>query len=167
MSLTDLDVLATNPAGSKYFLVGDVGGTNTRMMLKTVTGEIIKRIDTKTSEFSNFAGLLTYFLEDVPQKPSKIYAAVCFASKIRHNKTVTNANYTWPLTDGDKIKEQFGFKEMVLLNDFEGCGYSVPILDQGLIIPLTSTELPTLIGNFKVMLVGPGTGLGVCLLSQK
>lgn len=167
MSHTDLDVLATNPAGSKYFLVGDVGGTNTRMMLKTATGDIIKRIDTQTTEFSSFAGLLTYFLEDVVQKPPIIYAAVCFASKILHNRTVTNANYSWPLTDGDKIKEQFGFKEMVLLNDFEGCGYSVPILDKSLINPLTGTDLPELKNNFKVMLVGPGTGLGVCLLSQK
>lgn len=167
MSHTDLDVIATNPAGSKYFLVGDVGGTNTRMMLKTASGDIIKRIDTQTSDFSNFAGLLHFFLEDVEVKPPKIYAAVCFASKILHNKTVTNANYTWPLTDGDKIKEQFGFKEMVLLNDFEGCGYSVPILDKGLMISLTGTPLPNLKGNFKVMLVGPGTGLGVCLLSQK
>ena len=168
MSHTDLDVLATNPAGSKYFLVGDVGGTNTRMMLKTITGEVIKRVDTSTSKFTDFASLLNFFLEDVAQKPPKIYAAVCFASKILHNKTVTNANYSWPSTDGDKIKEQFGFKEMVLLNDFEGCGYSVPILEREKIMPLTAgTELPALKGNFKVMLVGPGTGLGVCLLSQK
>jgi glucokinase len=168
MSHTDLDVLAVNPAGSKYFLVGDVGGTNTRMMLKTANGDIIKRVDSKTSNFTDFAAVLNFFLEDVSQKPPKIYAAVCFASKILHNKTVTNANYSWPSTDGDQIKEQFGFKEMVLLNDFEGCGYSVPILDREQIIALTAgTELPALKGNFKVMLVGPGTGLGVCLLSQK
>jgi glucokinase len=167
MSLTDFDVLASSPAGAKYFLVGDVGGTNSRLMLKTATGEIIKRIDTQTSNFSNFAGLLNFFLEGVDQSPPKIYGAVCFASKILHNKTVTNANYKWEPTDGDQIKAQFGFKEMVLLNDFEGCGYSVPILDQSLIIPLTGTPLTSLKGNFKVMLVGPGTGLGVCLLSQK
>lgn len=167
MSQTDLDVFAASPAGSKYFLVGDIGGTNTRIMLKTSTGEVIKRIDAQTFEFTNFSGLLKYFLEDIAHKPERLYCAFCFASKILHNKTVTSANYTWAPTDGDKIKEKFGFKEMVLLNDFEGCGYSVPILDHSLIVPLRGQALPNLHGNFKVMLVGPGTGLGVCLLSQK
>ena len=167
MSQTDLDVVASSPAGSKYFLVGDIGGTNTRLMLKESSGKVLKRIDGSTQDFTSFSGLLTWFLADVEIKPPKIYGAVCFASKILHNKTVTSANYAWEQSDGNKIKEQFGFKEMVLLNDFEGCGYSMPILDHNLMRSLKGTPLPSLKGNYKVMLVGPGTGLGVCLLSQK
>lgn len=167
MSHTDLDFNATSPAGTQYFLVGDIGGTNTRLELKSASGEVIKRLDANTAEFKSFNELLTQFLKDVDTQPDKIFGAVCFASKISHNKTVTNANYQWAPTDGDKIKEQFGFKEMVLLNDFEACGYSVPILDKSKLLSLKSNESPDLAGNFKVMLVGPGTGLGVCLLSQK
>ena len=167
MSQTELDVIASSPEGTIYFLVADVGGTNSRIMLKTVKGEVIKRMDSLTSAFKSFAELLVSFMDGIGQTPDKIYGAVCFASKIMHNKTVTNANYTWEATDGNVIKEQFGFKEMVLLNDFEGCGYAMPILDHELVVPLTMVETPVLNGNYKVMLVGPGTGLGVCLLSQK
>lgn len=120
-----------------------------------------------TADFTSFAELLTSFFNGLDVETSKVYCAVCFASKILQNKTVTNANYKWEQTDGNSIRDKFGFKEMVLLNDFEACGYSMPILDKESIVSLKEGNLPSFSGNLKVMLVGPGTGLGVCLLSQK
>lgn len=155
------------PVDWQYFLVGDIGGTNSRLEIIDASSTLIKRLDVLTADYHSFGELLTHFLQGLKIEPSNIFGACCFASKILHNKTVTNANYKWEPTDGNAIKEKFGFKEMVLLNDFEGCGYSVPILDQRLIIPLTPSQLPSFHGNYKIMLVGPGTGLGVCLLSQK
>ena len=120
-----------------------------------------------TADFSSFAELLNIFFQGLDVESSKVYGAVCFASKILHNKTVTNANYKWEQTDGNAISDKFGFKEMVLLNDFEACGYSMPILDKDSIVSLKGGNPPSFSGNLKVLLVGPGTGLGVCLLSQK
>jgi glucokinase len=167
MSHTDLGIEASSPAGSKYFLIGDIGGTNSRMELKDSNRQVIKRLDTNTAHFTSFAELLTHFFEGLNVEKGKVFGSVSFASKISHNKTITNANYSWAPTDGNLIKEQFGFKDMVLLNDFEACGYSVPILDITKIVPLTGGHLPSFTGNLKLMLIGPGTGLGVCLLSQK
>lgn len=167
MSRTDLGTEASNPAGSQYYLVGDVGGTNSRLELTDSSRKVIKRIDVLTENFGSFAELLTTFLLGVELEVKKVFGSVCFASKILHNKTVTNANYKWEPTDGNAIREKFGFKEMILLNDFEACGFSVPILDKSMMVPLKQSILPSFSGNLKVMLVGPGTGLGVCLLSQK
>lgn len=167
MSQTDIDITPTSPCGSQYFLVGDIGGTNARLELINACGEVVKKLVAKTADFHSFAELLTHFMEGIKGNPEHIYGSVCFASKILHNKTVTNANYKWDPTDGEYIKNHFGLKEMILLNDFEACGYSVPILDKSHLMPLTGNQMPNLSGNFKVMLVGPGTGLGVCLLSQK
>ena len=167
MAHTDLGVDATCPIDWQYFLVGDIGGTNSRLELIDASSTLIKRLDVLTADYHSFSELLTHFLQGLKMEPSKIFGAVSFASKILQNKTVTNANYKWESTDGNAIKEKFGLKEMVLLNDFEACGYSVPILDKSKIIPLTNQAVPAFDGNFKIMLVGPGTGLGVCLLSQK
>jgi glucokinase len=167
MSHTDIGIEATSPAGSKYFLVGDIGGTNSRLELNDANRQVIKRLDTSTASFTSFAELLTHFFQGLNVEKGNMFGSVSFASKILHNKTVTNANYRWEQTDGNLIKQQFGLKEMVLLNDFEACGYSVPILDSSKVISLKGVDLPSFAGNLKLMLVGPGTGLGVCLLSKK
>lgn len=167
MSHTDLGTDATCPVDWEYFLVGDIGGTNSRLEIIDASSTLIKRLDVLTADYHSFAELLTHFLQGLKIEPHHIFGAVCFASKILQNKTVTNANYKWEQTDGDAIKHKFGLKGMVLLNDFEACGYAVPILDKKQIISLTNQEIPSFTGNLKIMLVGPGTGLGVCLLSQK
>lgn len=167
MSHTDLGVDATCPIDWQFFLVGDIGGTNSRLEIIDAGSNLIKRLDVLTADYHSFTELLTHFLQGLKITPNNIFGAVAFASKILQNKTVTNANYKWEQTDGNAIREHFGFKEMVLLNDFEACGYAVPILDKSKIISLTSHEQPDFHSNLKIMLVGPGTGLGVCLLSQK
>lgn len=150
-----------------FFLIGDIGGTNLRVELRNKNNEVVKRVVVKTADFKSMSEFFHSFFKDLEVKPTQVYGAISIASKILNNKAVTNANYNWELADGTAIKQEFGFKEMILLNDFEACGYSVPLFDQQDLITLKGSKVIDMSKDYKVMLVGPGTGLGVCLLSFK
>jgi glucokinase len=152
-----------------FFLIGDIGGTNLRVELRDKSNTVIKKVVVKTADYKNMSEFLHAFFKDLDVKYHQVYGAISIASKILNNKVVTNANYNWELADGDAIKKEFGFREMILLNDFEACGYSLPLINQHEVVILKGTHVPELDKDkdHKVMLVGPGTGLGVCLLSHK
>lgn len=162
-SMTDIQV---NPSET-YFLIGDIGGTNLRVELRDKHNTVIKKVVVKTAEYKNMSEFFHSFFKELAVKPTQVYGAISIASKILNNRAVTNANYNWELADGTVIKHEFGFKEMILLNDFEACGYSLPLLNQKDVIVLKGTHAPDMHKDYKVLLVGPGTGLGVCLLSHK
>lgn len=60
-----------------------------------------------------------------------------------------------------------GFRDLILLNDFEANGFAVPVLNPANIIMLKGEKIPTFKENFKILLVGPGTGLGVCMVHHR
>lgn len=161
--MTDMHVSPSEP----YFLIGDIGGTNLRVELRDKNNHIVKKIVVKTAEYHSMSEFFHAFFKDLAVKPQQVCGAISIASKILNNKAVTNANYTWELADGNAIREEFSFKEMILLNDFEACGYSLPLLIQKDLVVLKGDHRPDLHKDYKVLLVGPGTGLGVCLLSHK
>ncbi len=151
-----------------FYLVVDVGGTNLRSKLKNAEGVTQKKFYTKTSDHKSFDDFVHALFSQVEIKTDQVLVAVSIASKIQDNVAITQANFSWEeKADGNKIKEKFNFKELVLLNDFESCGYSVPIMDQSLFVPIKGSAHPDFNKDFKVLLVGPGTGLGVCLVSKR
>lgn len=78
------------------------------------------------------------------------------------------ANYKWDVAPcGRDIKHEFGMKAMILLNDFEACGYAVPIINNKETIILKGDTVSDLSGDGRFLLVGPGTGLGVCLYTSR
>lgn len=154
------------PVEPVYFLVGDIGGTNLRLELKDATNASVKKLLVKTADFKDFAACLEEFFKDVAIKPTSVRGAISIASKILDNKAVTHANYNWPLADGNQLREQFGFIDLVLLNDFEAHGYAVPGLAPEKLVALKGSA-PDMNKDTRIMVVGPGTGLGVCLFHKK
>ncbi len=57
-------------------------------------------------------------------------------------------------------------KDLILLNDFESCAFSLPTLDSESYIPLVAKEKAINLNkdNFRCLLVGPGTGYGMSLV---
>lgn len=149
-----------------YFLVGDIGGTNLRLELKDVHNASIKKTHVKTADFKDFAACLEDFFKNIEIKPTSVRCAISIASKILDNKAITHANYNWPLADGNQLREQFGFIDLVLLNDFEAHGYAVPGLKHDRLVALKGV-VPDFSKDCRIMVVGPGTGLGVCLFHKK
>lgn len=149
-----------------HFLVGDIGGTNLRLELKDAQNTTVKKLLVKTADFADFSACLVDFFKDIPIKPGNVRGAISIASKILDNKAVTNANYNWPLADGNQLREEFGFIDLVLLNDFEAHGYAVPGLNPEQLVALKG-KTPDINKDCRIMVVGPGTGLGVCLFYKK
>ena len=149
-------------------MIGDIGGTNLRIELLANDGSVIKKTVVATNDYHSLSQFLKEFFQGCDVSPTNVYGAVSVASKILKNKAVTMANYKWTVApDGHAIKEEFGMKAMILLNDFEACGYAVPIINLKEVIILKGQKLPELSGDCKALLVGPGTGLGVCLFASR
>ena len=151
----------------RYYLVGDIGGTNLRMQLRNGKNEVIKQLKHKTNDYKSIYEFLDIFFQDTQVKPDQVSAAVCIASKIHDNVAVTHANFNWEDTNGHTVKEKFKFIDFQLLNDFEACGYSMPVLEKKLFILFNGHQTPNFEKDFKLLLVGPGTGLGVCLVQRR
>lgn len=158
---------AASVSDAKYFMTGDIGGTNVRLELKERNGKLIKKVLDYVVNFPSFSDCITKFFTNVEGdvKPNQVFAAISIAAMVRDNKAMTSMDWGYP--DGNKLKEEFHFKELILLNDFAACGYALPLIDPSTMTILKGTAPPDLSKELKMLIVGPGTGLGVCLLHQR
>lgn len=133
-----LPPIRVDPSGAPigYFLVGDIGGTNTRLdLVLPSNGMVLHRLRRKTADFKNLSSLLKTFFSEISSKQStlqsrsleediteqekilkdskdmsekNITASICMASKIIGNTAVTAANFSWELPKGNLVKTEFG-----------------------------------------------------------
>jgi len=168
-------MLAGNPVRSSakpqpYYLLADCGGTFLRLELRTRQNKILHRTDRRTAEFASLSDALKDFFSNFNVDHKDILMCVSIAAKVLDNKVVAQSNIPWPMADGNQLKEEFGFKESVLLNDFEACAFSVPTLDFSSIATIKGEGQNPFekSGRIKKMLlVGPGTGYGISMIVQQ
>ena len=70
------------------------------------------------------------------------------------------ANTEWPKVDANALSEEYGFK-IILINDFQAVAYGILGLNQNDLIPMNK-GVPA--PSEPIIVLGPGTGLGVCRL---
>lgn len=138
-----------------FFLVGDIGGTKTRLAVIEVNGTqaLIKRDVTYPSrDYAVFEDLLGDFLTgaDIPR-----HAAFGIAGPVR-GRVVQATNLSWHI-DADVLQRQFGLVHCTLLNDLEATAYGLPALGADDVLTLQS-GIPNASGNAAV--IAAGTGLG-------
>lgn len=142
-------------------LVADIGGTNSIFALIDSNMEILFQKEYKTLEKAAFDDLIKEFLGLNEVKKFKIQETCIAASgDVSSDRTsVQLTNVPWTLNSLD-IKK-YGFKRVLLINDFEAIGYAYDMLKQSQYVELTS------IGRNPagtVAIIGAGTGLGVSIL---
>jgi len=149
-----------------YATVADVGGTNARFQFLSFTKTsieptIIKSFNYQTNDFPSLKEVMADFLKEYldTDKHPKI-AAISIAGAVLNNKTQL-ANATWPLIDGNQIAKDLKIPHFVMLNDFVAIGLSLLKLPKEEII--TIIDAPKITGE-PMGVVGPGTGLGECML---
>lgn len=136
-------------------LVGDIGGTNTRLALYAPESGSLHQVRNYTNrDYSRLEDILDAWLQDWKgQRPT----ACCLAVAAPPFKdTVSMLNMDWSFSVSG-VKRQFGFTSMRCINDFQGNAFALPHLQ--------SADLHTLrTGGAtdcrKLATVGPGTGLG-------
>ena len=161
----------TQPLASKgTVLVGDVGGTNTRLQLYSLDagavqyargrapGALLYEKQYLNGDFSSFDAVVAAFMQAA--KASVPPASACFAvaGPVESNR-VSFTNRDWVI-DGAALEKSLGIAKVRLINDFVANGYGLLTLDEG-------KECVTLQGAPKVAgapiaCIGAGTGLGEC-----
>lgn len=139
-------------------LIGDIGGTNARFALVDAAGAIT---NLRRGAVAAFAGLndaiFRLALKDAPERPRTAVLAV--AGPVSGGRaTLTNSGWR---ADMGELADLFGFREVVLVNDWIATALALPSLDAGKMGLIGDTP----IGAGTRIAFGPGTGLGVAALT--
>lgn len=138
-----------------YVLVADVGGTNARLALCDIaTGSLSNQVTYPTEQFSSLELTVEDYLKHQEQKIDK--ACIAIACPVAGDVIrMTNHNWSFSIS---AFKEQLGFSQLEVINDFHAAAMAVPILgknDRAVV-----SDYPA--DNSKpVSVLGAGTGLGV------
>jgi glucokinase len=143
-------------------LVGDLGGTHTRLALAELDGnrvDLARVMRYRNSEHANLDAILASFLADSAQ-----CAACCLAVAGPTDGTrVRFTNLDWEI-ETDHLAERFGFARCSLINDFSAVGWGLNTLTPA---ALATLQIGQPIAGAAAVALGAGTGLGVSLCAWR
>lgn len=176
---------------SILLLAGDIGGTNTRLLLKQEESkEPIHQNEFTNSKYPDLLPIVQAFLEEAAKNPqlngNSTPQKACFAvaglvDKKKNTCTLTNLNWT---LDGNKLATDLDIEKVQLINDFEAVGYGVlqlPKSEQDIEVLPTDKETKEKAKNESeekdkpkkhtplppIGVIGAGTGLGEAFILKK
>ena len=136
-------------------LLGDIGGTNARFAILE-KGEIGHAKTLSVTAHDTAIDAIAAYLSGLPQGQGPSGAALACAGPIEGG-SVAMTNSPWRL-ETTEIERHFGFARVLLANDFAAQAWAVPRLGSATRHAIgggvAKAEQP-------VMVLGPGTGLGV------
>ncbi|WP_455380505.1 glucokinase [Acidihalobacter prosperus] len=148
-------------------LAADIGGTKTFLKLARYTHHGIEDLHQarfSSADYEHFPLMVSDFLARVPSGPHHVSAA-CFAlagpiqTKGDHQQAQLT-NLPWQL-DSLALEESLNIPEVRLINDFAAIGHALPVLPATSLITLQEGQPQSAAPQ---LVVGAGTGLGVCTL---
>ncbi len=150
----------------KPLLIGDIGGTNARFaLLDPKRPGFQSAMTLQCADFASADDAIRHYLSSLSAQDPQVICLAVAGPVVRNTVNVTNNH--WRL-DGKEIAGDFGIEAVRLLNDFEAVAYSIPQLGSGgaqvIGLPI---QRPVLDDDFKVAIVGPGTGLGTAGLIRR
>lgn len=150
----------TSAAGTPAYLVGDIGGTNSRLALcDPATGQLSHQARLRNDDFDSFEAALSHYLEHEAKGAG--ISSCCFA--IAGPASVTAARLTnrdWHIRR-DWICTQTGAGAVTLINDLTALGYAVPSIDAAGFEEIRP-RAPGAVRNGQSLVIGLGTGCNVC-----
>ena len=151
-------------------IAGDIGGTKTLLQyvdldLATSKYQVLFEKRYASGEFSAFNLILDDFVETL-RSQSQINidsTKACFAiagpiNKDGKKQTAKVTNLTWTL-DNQELKSSFSFASVELINDFEAIAHGLATLQSSDLVSLQQGHRKQ---NAPKLILGAGTGLGVC-----
>ena len=143
-------------------LAGDIGGTNTSLLLSEHSNSDIQTIYKRiysSKDYADFYLILEDFLKS-SNLGSPINAA-CFAvAGPIQNNVVQVTNLPWLIKKYEIIK-RFNIRAVKLINDFQAVGYGLATLDDKDLKTLQAGKPDS---EGPKLLVGAGTGLGIGII---
>lgn len=140
-------------------LLADIGGTNARFgLLADPAAEIAVIGVVQTADHAGFEAAARHVLANRSERPRSILLA--FAGPITDGPmALTNCPWT---IDPASIVRHLRADRVVCLNDFEALSFCLPYLPTASVTPVGPLAAP---GAGSKVVLGPGTGLGVCGLA--
>ncbi|MGY0219521.1 glucokinase [Endozoicomonadaceae bacterium StTr2] len=143
-------------------LVGDIGGTHSRLALAAIGPEKAVELENiwirPTRNFASFQALLQSYQSEqnlvLPDNAVFGVAGPVFGDEI------TLSNLPWPISIS-RTQKQFGFNQLRMENDFTTLAASLPLLKATDTIGIKSGIQKPLAPR---VVLGPGTGLGAAAL---
>lgn len=153
----------------KIILAGDIGGTNTRLLLAQINNHNTKKpklieiskAKYKNKDFPKFEDIINEFINQNNAIPIDSIKASCFAvAGPIINQKVKLTNLPWSIS-AKRLKKNTNLKNILLINDFTAIGYGIPNLEPKDYMVLQNA--PKKITS-PIAYLGAGTGLGVGLM---
>ncbi|MEP2717082.1 ROK family protein [Pseudophaeobacter sp.] len=145
------------------YLIGDIGGTNTRLALADASGlQGASLRHFENARFASFYDVLTQYLTsfDAPRITSTCLA---IAGPV-HETPPRLTNLNWEFDEGP-IKEMTGAQSLVLVNDLAALSHALPELSQSQSLTRLGGPQPVAASG-QSLVVGIGTGFNVSLSKQ-
>jgi glucokinase len=144
-------------AAARPVLAGDIGGTNTRLILGARAGRGVKILDERvypSRESRDLEGIVRRFVEETGAAE---IASACFgiAGPVREG-VVRTTNLPW-IVDASKIARDLAIRTVQLINDLEATAYGIAELGVADLAELAPGR-PAATGNAAI--IAAGTGLG-------
>lgn len=138
------------------YLAADIGGTYARFSLLDQSWKRVGQLTLLVSDFAELADAIQAVL-DAPGATRQVEAAVFAVAGPVGEDIVRMSNSNWQVCR-ETLKQKFGWRELLLINDFEAAAYGVC---------QANTRHRQIGGpeqaarSFPLAVIGPGTGLGV------
>ena len=147
-------------AAGEAVLLGDVGATNARFAVHF--DEMLGPIEwIEVADHPTFDGALKHFLQSHGRDHRIAHALLAIAGPVKDDRCeFTNCPWT---VDSRDLRNQFGFRSVQLVNDFEATALSLPHLAKQ---DLRSIGEGRGVLGAPMVVLGPGSGLGVAGLVQ-
>ena len=141
-------------------LLGDIGGTNARFALQQ-RGRAPERIAVlPTGDFTNLADAARAYLAAIDRAPEVRDAAVCVAGPVLGDAfALTNNNWEFSI---EETRQSLDLRQLRVVNDFAAVALAVPHLDRARLVPVGGVPDSK---RAPIVVMGAGTGLGVCGLT--
>jgi len=142
-------------------LVGDIGGTSTRLALATLTEENTVTLSDERRYDSSVSTDLDSFVRDylagIDAKVAR--ASLAIAGPVENNRCQTT-NLPW-MVDGDALGKALGIDSVTLLNDFAAAAWGTLVVAEEDTVVLQDGRLDA---SAPRVVIGAGTGLGEALV---
>jgi glucokinase len=139
-------------------LIADIGGTNARFAVaKNGQYSQVKRVE--VDHYVGIQAAVREYLKELPGDLRPTIGVIDIAGPVSGDRVkLTNQNWSFSTA---ALKDELGFTQLVVVNDFVGAAMAVPFLPQAELYLVGSAQ-PSAHGAIGV--VGPGTGLGMSTL---
>ncbi len=147
-----------------YTLLGDIGGTKSLLELYVEQDGVMRGVHEglyRSGSFTSFDALLDQLFVDAGISATNVAAACFSVAGPVESGICLMTNLDWQI-DASALSARYKIPEVRLLNDFAAVGYGIASLGEHDVVTLQRAVAQP---HGTRLVVGAGTGLGVCILN--